>query len=91
MAPLMVLGGPSVAPYTVRGDHLFCHGQSGGTAFRGDRLSCDRSELRLFKNLTQSVRRLTNLRFRDFFVFTLSSFWSVFMDCYCIYGLSVSR
>ena len=24
------------------------------------------SELRLFKNLTQSVRRLTNLRFRDF-------------------------
>ena len=43
MAPLMVLGGPSVAPYTVRGDHLFCHGQSGGTAFRGDRLSCDRS------------------------------------------------
>ena len=49
------------------------------------------SELRLFKNLTQSVRRLTNLRFRDFFVFTLSSFWSVFMDCYCIYGLSVSR
>ena len=48
------------------------------------------SELRLFKNLTQSVRRLTNLRFRDFFVFTLSSFWSVFMDCYCIYGLSVS-
>ena len=49
------------------------------------------SELRLFKNLTQSVRRLTNLRLRDFFVFTLSSFWSVFMDCYCIYGLSVGR
>ena len=41
--------------------------------------------------VSQSVRRLTNLRFRDFFVFTLSSFSSVFMDCYCIYGLSVSR
>ena len=46
------------------------------------------SELRLFKNLTQSVRRL---RFREFFVFTLSSFSSVFVGCYCIYGLSVSR
>ena len=49
------------------------------------------SELRLFKNLTQSVRRLTNLRFREFLVFTLSSFSSVFVGCYCIYGLSVSR
>ena len=53
------------------------------------------SELRLFKNLTQSVsqsvRRLTNLRFREFFVFTLSLFSSVFVGCYCIYGLSVSR
>ena len=54
------------------------------------------SELRLFKNLSQSVsqsvrRRLTKLRFCEFFVFTLSSFSSVFMDCYCIYGLSVSR
>ena len=52
------------------------------------------SELRLFKNLTesvgQSVRRLTNLRFREFFVFTLSPFSSVFVGCYCIYGLSVS-
>ena len=54
------------------------------------------SELRLFKNLSQSVsqsvrRRLTKLRFREFFVFTLSSFSSVFVGCYCIYGLSVSR
>ena len=53
------------------------------------------SELRLFKSLTQSVsqsvKRLTNLRFREFFVFTLSSFSSVFVGCYCIYGLSVSR
>ena len=49
------------------------------------------SELRLFKNLTQSVRRLTNLRFREFFVFTLSSFSSAFVGCYCIYDLSVSR
>ena len=36
-------------------------------------------------------RRLTNLQFREFFVFTLSSFSSVFVGCYCIYGLSVSR
>ena len=54
------------------------------------------SELCLFRNPSQSVsqsvrRRLTKLRFREFFVFTLSSFSSVFMDCYCIYGLSVSR
>ena len=56
------------------------------------------SELCLFKNpivsqsVSQSVRRrLTKLRFREFFVFTLSSFSSVFMDFYCIYGLSVSR
>ena len=43
-------------------------------------------------DLPYSVRRrLTNLQFREFFVFTLSSFSSVFMDCYCIYGLSVSR
>ena len=50
------------------------------------------SELRLtVVQEPYSVRRLTNLRFSDFFVFTLSSFWSVFMDCYCIYGLPVSR
>ena len=42
------------------------------------------SELCLFR------RRLTKLRFREFFVFTLSSFSSVFVDCYFIYGLSVS-
>ena len=43
-------------------------------------------------SVSQSVRRrLTKLRFHEFFVFTLSSFSSVFMDCYCIYGLSVSR
>ncbi len=43
MVPRIVLGGPSVAPYTVWGDHQFCSGWSGGTAFRGDRLSCDRA------------------------------------------------
>ena len=49
------------------------------------------SELCLFRNPSQSVRRrLTKLRFREFFVFTLSSFSSVFVDCYFIYGLSVS-
>ena len=52
------------------------------------------SELRLFKNLTQSVsqsvRRLTNLRFREFIVFTLSSFSSVLWVA-TVYGLSVSR
>ena len=69
------------------------HSQSNAVSFAVTIFLCGLtgSELRLFKNLTQSVRRLTNLRFRDFFVFTLSSFWSVFMDCYCIYGLSVSR
>ena len=30
-------------------------------------------------SVSQSARRLTNLRFRDFFVFTLSSLSSVFV------------
>ena len=40
----------------------------------------------------QSVRRrirLTILRFCEIFVFSLSSFSSVFVGCYCRYGLSV--
>ena len=36
-------------------------------------------------------RRLTNLQFREFFVFTLSSLSSVFVGCYCTYGMSVIR
>ena len=40
------------------------------------------NELRLFKNLSQSVRRsLTNLPFREFFVCILSSLLSVFVGC----------
>ena len=54
------------------------------------------SELCLFKNLSQSVsqsvrRRLTNLRFREFFVCILSSLSSVFVGCQCSYRMSVSR
>ena len=49
------------------------------------------SELRLFKNLTQSVRRLTNLRFCEFFVCILSSLSSVFVGCQCRYRMSVGR
>ena len=30
---------------TVRGDHMFCHGQSGRTTFKGDQLKYDRSAL----------------------------------------------
>ena len=36
MAATNSLEGPHVLPQTVRGDHMFCHGQSGGTTFRGD-------------------------------------------------------
>ena len=36
-------------------------------------------------------RRLTNLRFREFFVFTLSSHSSVFVGFYCTYSMSVTR
>ena len=54
------------------------------------------SELRLFKNPSQSVsqsvrRRLTNLRFRKFFVSILSSLSSVFVGCQYRYRMSVSR
>ena len=51
------------------------------------------SELRLFKNLSQSVsqEKINKIAVPRIFCFTLSSFSSVFMDCYCIYGLSVSR
>ena len=35
--------------------------------------------------------KIDKIAVHEFFVFTLSSFSSVFMDCYCIYGLSVSR
>ena len=51
------------------------------------------SELRLFKNPSQSVSqgRLTNLRFREFFVCILSSLSSVFVGCQCRYRMSVSR
>ena len=50
------------------------------------------SELRLFKNLSQSVRRrLTNLRFCEFFGCILSSLSSVFVGCQCRYRMSVSR
>ena len=50
------------------------------------------SELRLFKNLSQSVRRrLTNLRFCEFFVCILSSLSSVFVGYQCRYRMSVSR
>ena len=46
-------------------------------------------------SVSQSVRRLTNLRFRDFFVFALSSLAlsslsSVFVGWYCTYGMSVT-
>ena len=37
------------------------------------------SELRLFKNLTESVRRLTNLRFREFFLFIFYRLSRVFL------------
>ena len=47
-------------------------------------------ELCLFKKLSQSVRRLTNLQVREFFVFNLSSLSSVFVCCYCRYGMSVT-
>ena len=30
MAAINSLGGPHVLPQTVQGDHMFCHGQSGG-------------------------------------------------------------
>ena len=35
MAAINSPGGPHVLPQTVRGDHTFCHGQSGGTILRG--------------------------------------------------------
>ena len=60
---------------------IFLSGQAGG-------------ELCLFKKLSQSVRqsvrRLTNLQVREFFVFNLSSLSSVFVCCYCRYGMSVT-
>ena len=43
IVPQMVPGGPFTVPWTVRGDHLFCHGRSGGTDFGGDHLRCDRT------------------------------------------------
>ena len=42
MATIDSPGGPHVLPQTVRGDHMFCHRQSGGTTFRGDQLKYDR-------------------------------------------------
>ena len=42
------------------------------------------SELRLFKNLSQE--KIDKIAVPRIFVFTLSSFSSVFMECYCIYG-----
>ena len=56
---------------------IFLSGQAGG-------------ELCLFQKLSQSVRRLTNLQVREFFVFNLSSLSSVFVYCYCRYGMSVT-
>ena len=41
MATIDSPGGPHVLPQTVRGDHMFCHRQSGGTTFRGDQLKYD--------------------------------------------------
>ena len=53
-------------------------------------------ELRLFNNVSQSVtesvrRRLTNLGFCEFFVFTLSSLSIVLVTRYCRYGFSVTE
>ena len=45
MAATNSLGGLHVLPQIVRGDHMFCHGQSRGTIFRGDQLKNDRSAL----------------------------------------------
>ena len=42
MAAINCPGGPHVLPQAVREDHMFCHGQSGGTTFRGDQLKYDR-------------------------------------------------
>ena len=58
---------------------IFLSGQTGG-------------ELCVMNKLSQSVRRrFTILRFSEIFVFSLSSFSSVFVGCYCRYGLSVTR
>ena len=43
MAATNSLGGPKFLYWTVRGDHVFCHGQSGGTIFRGDQMKYDRT------------------------------------------------
>ena len=43
IVPQTVPGGPFTVPWMVRGDHLFCHGRSGGTDFGGDHLRCDTS------------------------------------------------
>ena len=41
---------------------------------------------------SQSVRRrLTNLKVLEIFGFTLSSLLSIFVHCYCRYGMSVTR
>ena len=45
------------------------------------------SELRLFKNLTQSVRRLTNLRFREFFCL----YSIVALECFCGLPVQISH
>ena len=39
---------------------------------------------------TQSAKDLTNLQVCDLFVSTLSSFLSICVCCYCIYGMSVT-
>ena len=45
------------------------------------------SELRLFKNLTESVRRLTNLRFREFFCL----YSIVALECFCGLPVQISH
>ena len=44
------------------------------------------------QSVSQSVsqEKIDKIAVREFFVFTLLSFSSVCMDCYCIHGLSVS-
>ena len=42
MAATNSLGGPKLLLWTVRGDHMFCHGQSGGNIFWWDQVKYDR-------------------------------------------------
>ena len=57
--------GPHVLLQTVRGDHMLCHRQSGGTTFRGDQLKYDSIRSASFRSRDAA----TGLNFFFFFFF----------------------